>query len=172
MICTHLCGAIPTNEHDAAAALEPFRTLVGHKRPLKWPVNDPTLVHILADGMGYMFDLAACNEPELRDWVPAVYRDRTGKRFWSARFCAGVANHLELRRRWDPSSHLHRGKMTQLEIADDTARLCGQDGALHDVDKITYEDLLIGLLANADPSIRVGILVALKQKLGDRYYGT
>ncbi|HEY4308847.1 MAG TPA: hypothetical protein VGN12_05295 [Pirellulales bacterium] len=155
-----------TNEHEARHSIEQMCAFEGHPKPERWPVSDVGLVFLLADGLGYAFDLADCDYAAKHKWARPQATSE-GRR-WDASAVAAIRNHLEFFRRWQPMSR-HAAKFSHWERQQQLAELAGEN-LFSGLDEVTYEELLVNLVGQYDPQMRLGIMLAIKKKLGAAFY--
>ena len=155
---------IPTNPVAERAARERLSELweVSDK-PAFYPASDRDVLELATVG-GYTIDAERLESLLDRGLLTGVAID-SGRRRWTAADIMTLFALLEVLREYNPKSNLHRAKLTATEIQYHEARAAGQE-PFPDLAGHSVEMLLAYLAQSQDFAVRVGIWLALTEKLG------
>jgi len=159
----------PASDPDAveAGALEKIRPFLDavNFSPDRLPCNTADAILILAEGGEYEISASTIAEFVRKKYVA---KPTGGKWFAFDLYMWSAA--LEMRRRWQPFS-VHAAKQSHYERMQDLATAAGADAEFfRDLADHSVEDLCLYLAKCDDPQARWGLFLALRQKLGDRFY--
>lgn len=128
-----------------------------------YPASDNTVLELARTG-GYAIDAERLEQLFGRGLFGGV-AERDGARRWMAADIMALFSLLEVLREFDVSSPLHRPKATAMELQYHEAKAAGRE-PFPDLAGHPVEILLVYMRETADFNLRVGLWLAIKEKLG------
>ena len=132
-------------------------------RPAFYPAFDSDVL-ALAKGGGYLLTAKRLQGLVDLEMITGVHV-AAGKRRWTAADIVTLFALLEVLRAYSPESSLHRPKLAAMELQYHEFKARGED-PFPDLAGHSIESLLAYLVQSQDFNVRVGIWLALKEKLG------
>ena len=133
-------------------------------RPPCYPATSADVVALLA-GVEYEVTDATVHEFIDEGWILMPVR-RGGKFQWTAMDVCKFAAALEQRRRWQKFSRLHVAKKSGFQRGREIAEAQGISGGVcKDLERYTFEDLLLLLVEFDDRQLREAVYTAYQCKL-------
>ncbi|NQT12419.1 MAG: hypothetical protein HQ582_06715 [Planctomycetes bacterium] len=128
-----------------------------------YPAYDSDVL-ALAEGGGYLLSAKRLQGLFDANMICGVHVTQ-GKRRWTAADIMTLFALLETIRAYNPESRLHRPKLAAMEIQYHQAKAKGED-PFPDLANHSIESLLAYMAQSPDLNIRIGMWLALKEKLG------